>query len=35
VDTRVLWRTRELDVVPVFAPEVVALVGRVRNEVSA
>jgi hypothetical protein len=35
VDTRVLWRTRDLDVVPVFAPEVVALVGRVVHEVSA
>ena len=31
VDTRVLWRTRDLDVVPVFGPEVVALVGRIEN----
>jgi hypothetical protein len=31
IDTRVLWRTRELDVVPYFGPEVVALIGRVRN----
>jgi hypothetical protein len=35
IDTRVLWRTRDLDVVPVFAPAVVALVGCVVNEVSA
>jgi hypothetical protein len=33
VDTRVLWRTRDLDVVPVFGPEVVALVGRIENTV--
>jgi hypothetical protein len=33
VDTRVLWRTRDLDLVPVFGPEVVDLVGRVHNEV--
>jgi hypothetical protein len=35
VDTRVLWRTRELEVVPVFAPAVVGLVGRVVNEAAA
>lgn len=35
VDTRVLWRTRDLDVVPVFGGELVGLIGAVRNEVSA
>lgn len=35
VDTRVLWRTRDLDVVPVFGPEVVDLLAAIRNEVAA
>lgn len=35
VDTRVLWRTRELEVVPVFTPAVVALVGSVVNGAAA
>jgi|GEM_PF-7024444 len=35
VDTRVLWRTRDLDVVPVFGPEVVDLLTAIRNEVAA
>lgn len=35
VDTRVLWRTRDLDVVSVFGPEVVDLLAAIRNEVAA
>jgi len=35
VHTRVLWRTRDLDVVPVFGSEVVDLLAAIRNEVSA
>lgn len=35
VDTRVLWRTKDLDVVPVFGPEVVDLLAAIRNEVAA
>lgn len=35
VDTRVLWRTRDLDVVPVFGTEVVDLLAAIRNGVSA
>lgn len=35
VDTRVLWRTRDLDVVPVFGPAVVDLLAAIRNEVAA
>lgn len=31
IDTRVLWRTRDLDVVPYFGPQVVDLVGAVHN----
>ncbi|MFZ7087102.1 hypothetical protein [Curtobacterium sp. RRHDQ10] len=33
VDTRVLWRTNDLAVVPVFLPTLVGLVGAVRNAV--
>ncbi|KQO59957.1 hypothetical protein [Curtobacterium sp. Leaf261] len=35
VDTRVLWRTNDLAVVPVFLPSLVELVGAVRNDVQA
>ncbi len=35
VDTRVLWRTRDLEVVPVFGTEVVDLLAAVRNGVAA
>lgn len=35
VDTRVLWRTNDLAVVPVFLPSLVELVGAVRNDVHA
>lgn len=35
VDTRVLWRTRDLDVVPVFGDELIDLLAAVKNEVSA
>jgi hypothetical protein len=35
IDTHVLWRTRDLEVVPVFTPSVVALIGHVENEVTA
>lgn len=33
VDTRVLWRTNDLEVVPVFGPELVTLVSAIKNEV--
>ncbi|WP_139195988.1 MULTISPECIES: hypothetical protein [unclassified Curtobacterium] len=35
VDTRVMWRTSDLDVVPVFGGELVGLIGAIRNEVHA
>ncbi|WP_267425070.1 MULTISPECIES: hypothetical protein [unclassified Curtobacterium] len=35
VDTRVLWRTRDLDVVPVFGDELIDLLAAVKNEVTA
>jgi hypothetical protein len=35
IDTQLLWRTRDLDVVPVFGAELVDLMASVRNEVQA
>ncbi len=35
VDTRVLWRTSDLDVVPVFGEELVGLLAAIDNEVHA
>lgn len=35
VDTRVLWRTNDLAVVPLFTPSLVELVGAVENTVGA
>lgn len=35
IDTRVLWRTRDLDVVPVFGDELVRLLAAITNGVSA
>jgi hypothetical protein len=33
VDTRVLWRTSDLEVVPVFGPSLIELLAAVRNEI--